>query len=129
MASVRVKICALRMFSPAALSEPAIFPNRPARSQVQILAAVIGPRSGSPFSQAVTGSEGAVVLLDEPVHEPVGEFEVVNDFPGGVNFEVARRQAGKMRLQFVLASNRLGGEVPTSCRSSSRCFFRARTNS
>ena len=37
MPSVRVKICAVKMFSPAALNEPAILLNSPARSQVQIL--------------------------------------------------------------------------------------------
>ncbi len=35
MPSARVKICAPRMFRPAALNEPAILPNSPARSQVQ----------------------------------------------------------------------------------------------
>ena len=40
MPSVRVKIWALRMFRPAALREPAILLNRPARSQVQIFTAL-----------------------------------------------------------------------------------------
>jgi hypothetical protein len=40
MSSLRVKICALRMFRPAALREPAILRKRPARSQVQILTAL-----------------------------------------------------------------------------------------
>ena len=38
------------------------------------------------------GREGAVVLQDEPMHETVGEFEVVEDFPGGVDLEIARRE-------------------------------------
>ena len=41
MPSVRVKICAPRMFRPAALNEPAILLNKPARSQVQILTSVV----------------------------------------------------------------------------------------
>ena len=40
MPSLRVKICALRMFNPTALNEPAILLNSPARSQVQIFTAL-----------------------------------------------------------------------------------------
>ncbi len=39
------------------------------------------------------------------MHEPVREFEVVQDFPGRVDLKIPRRQRGKMRVQFVFADD------------------------
>jgi len=65
------------------------------------LAEQSGPVPGADFDDVVTpvrfvqprrhGRQGAVALLDEPVHEPVGEFEVVENLPGGVDLKIAGR--------------------------------------
>ena len=104
MPSVRVKICALKMFSPAALNEPAILPNKPGAVPCadfdEVVAAVgfVQPRGH--------GRERAVVFADQPVHETVREFQVVEDFSGRVDFKIPRRQRGKMRVQFLVADQR-----------------------
>ncbi len=48
------------------------------------------------------GREGAVAFEDQPVHEPVRKFQVVENFLHGVDFKITRRQRGEMSVQFLI---------------------------
>ena len=49
------------------------------------------------------GRQHAVVFQNLPAHEAVRQFEVVEDFLGGVDLKITRRQRGEMRVDLLVA--------------------------